>query len=108
MNIDDDLSIIFKAHDMFFHVSSFIDKYLDIPIGLICEQTSESLHSRFEKFRAGRMIKNKDNPNYKESFLACVVAFNGKQVWRVLIMSIVNNQNNRTIKKTSTVAQNDK
>jgi len=79
LNLDTDTSILPKVHDLFFHVSEFVEKYPDIPIGQVCEQTSESLHSRFDKFRQTRMIKNKDHPNYKTRFFNCVVAFNGKQ-----------------------------
>ena len=74
LNLDADISILVKVHELFFHVSEWIDKYPDIPIGLVCEQTGESLHSRFDKFCEGWMIKNRLNVNYKDKFFRCVVA----------------------------------
>ena len=80
LNLDADVSILVKVHELFFHVSEWIDKYPDIPIGLVCEQTGESLHRRVDTFCDGRMIKNRLNVNYKEKFFRCMVAFNGKQM----------------------------
>ena len=81
LNLDSDVLILVKVHELFFHVSEWIDKYPDIPVGLVCEQTSESLHSHFDKFCEQRiLIKNRQNPKYKDSFLSCIIAFNGKQV----------------------------
>ena len=80
LNLDDDLSVTPKLHELFFHVPEFIDKNPDLPVGLVAEQTPECLHNRWKKFSQDRMIKNRDNPNYKQSFFDCVVAFNGKQI----------------------------
>ena len=77
---DYEASVIFKVHEMFFHVAGFMDRYPTFPLGLISEQTSESLHSKFTQFSRNRLMKSTNSPKYPQNFLDVVVAFNSKRI----------------------------
>ena len=43
------MSILVKAHEVFFHVVPWLKKW-NIPLGVVSAQTSESLHSDFDSY----------------------------------------------------------
>ena len=78
---DFDITVLVKAHEVFWHVAEWIKKYPDVPLGKISEQPDETLHSAFKRFVTMRnMIQNTDNPKYLQSLFDTVVAWNSKRI----------------------------
>ena len=74
------LSVTPTAHDVFFHLEQFIEKYPEVYLGLVSEQTCESLHRLWLLFIEKRMIDNQDHPDYPTKFKQTLVSFNSKRI----------------------------
>ena len=73
------VSISVKAHEIFFHVAPWLKKW-GIPLGVISEQTSESLHSDFANFIERKGVSNPDAPHFAENLLKVIVAYNSSHI----------------------------
>ena len=73
------VSISVKAHEIFFHVAPWLKKW-EIPLGVVSEQTSESLHSDFANFIERKGVSNPDSPHFAENLLKVVVAYNSSHI----------------------------
>jgi len=71
------VSTIVKAHDIFYHVIDWIDKY-QLPLGLVSEQAGESIHSRFDKFIQNKQVANPDSENFGLNLLKIIIAWNSQ------------------------------
>ena len=79
-NEDLRLSVTPTAHDVFFHLQQFIEKYPNVYLGLVSEQTTESIHRLWLNFIENRMIDNQDHPDYPTKFKQTLVSFNSKRI----------------------------
>ena len=68
------VSIIVKAHVLFFHVAPWILKY-KMPLGPVSEQASETLHSKWKHFILFRNVSNSNSSNFAKNLLKVVVEF---------------------------------
>ena len=57
------MSTIVKAHDIFFHVIDWLDRW-QIPLGLVSEQAGEAIHSRFIRFVDNKQCSSPDSPDF--------------------------------------------
>ena len=73
------MSILVKAHEVFFHVVPWLKKW-NIPLGVVSEQTSESLHSDFDSYIERKNVQNPNSPVYAENLLKVVVAYNSSHI----------------------------
>ena len=78
--LEETASLIPKVHELFFHVTSFMDRYPDLPLGLVAEQVHENVHSNFDDYASKRMIKNELHPKYAEKLKQVVVSYNSKRI----------------------------
>ena len=72
------ITITPTVHEVFFHLEQFIEKYPNVFLGIVSEQTCESLHRLWLNFIEPRMIANQDHPDYPTKFKQTLVAFNSK------------------------------
>ena len=68
------VSIIVKAHVLFFHVAPWILKY-KMPLGPVSEQASETLHSKWKRFILFRNVSNSNSSNFAKNLLKLIVEF---------------------------------
>ena len=73
------LSILVKAHEVFFHVAPWLKKW-NIPLGVVSAQTSESLHSDFNSYIERKNVQNPNSPLFAENLLKVVVAYNSSHL----------------------------
>ena len=80
LNKDFGLSITPTVHDICFHLEMFMEKYPDVLLGLVSEQTPESSHRVWANFIETRMISNQDHPLYATKLKSTFSLFNSKHI----------------------------
>ena len=69
------VSITVKAHDVFFHIIDWLDRW-QVPLGLVSEQAGESIHSKFNKHVQDKQVASPNHPSFGENLLKVSVAWN--------------------------------
>ena len=77
LNEDFGVSILVKAHDVFFHCIDWIERW-DIPLGVVSEHEGESLHLRFRKFIESKQLASPDSEDFGDNLLIVTVALNSQ------------------------------
>ena len=80
LNTDFGLSITPVVHDVCFHLQPFMEKYPEVFLGLVTEQTGESIHRVWVEFVQNRLITSQDHPDYPDKLLSALVAFNSQRI----------------------------
>ena len=80
LNRDFGLTITPVVHDVCFHLQPFMEKHPDVFLGIVNEQTGESIHRVWLAFVANRLITSQDHPEYPDKLLSALVAFNSQRI----------------------------
>ena len=70
-------SVTVKAHCLFYHFIPWLDKW-QLPLGLVSEQTGESIHCRFHRFIQNKQVSNPNSKDFAENLLKVVNSWNSR------------------------------
>ena len=77
MQDDFGFSVTVKAHCLFYHFIPWLDKW-QLPLGLVSEQTGESIHCRFHSFIQNKQVSNPNSKDFAENLLKVVNSWNSR------------------------------
>ena len=77
LNEDFGVSILVKAHDLFFHCIDWIEKW-QVSLGVVSENEGESLHLKFRKFSESKQLASPDSEDFGDNLLTVTIALNSQ------------------------------
>ena len=70
-------SVTVKAHCLFYHFIPWLDKW-QLPLVLVSEQTSKSIHCRFHRSIQNKQVSNPNSKDFAENLLKVVNSWNSR------------------------------